>query len=146
MSETLDGSDAFGAESLGAIEAALAAGSVPRTRLTFYRRRIRAMFRRWGETVEMESREKTRRVSLRIGLRTLNPAVEIVGELKLSDYSVILPGEALRLAGFAEPLRRGEILYRYPSTPRETMMRIIDQPQALTLADEILLYRATARG
>ncbi|MGE0407978.1 MAG: hypothetical protein AB7P23_01800 [Amphiplicatus sp.] len=130
------------------VEALAALGNARAKRLArFIAGRLKAAVRRWGETVLMEARTGSppKTASVMIGIRTLRD-VDLIGDVKISDYSLIIPADPLIDAGFPQPLEEGVMVWRFPGTGKERGIRIYLEPQALGVEDKILLYRAVGRG
>jgi hypothetical protein len=141
------GAEAIGGEALGAavdeLEALLAAGTpAAKRKARWIARRLKRAVRIAGEKVTLDNEAEVKELSAKAVIRTVDPNKPLVGDILLSDYSVIIPAKPLTDAGFKMDI--GVMVWRFGLNERG--LRIHVEPQLLGLDDEPLLYRCFARG
>lgn len=138
--------DPIGALFDEAVKLAALASPLARRRAKFIARRILKAVKRAGETALLVSKDESKTWNGKIGIRTIKDDVALAGELKISDYALIIPAQPLIAAGFPVPLVEGVLVYRFSNQSTERGVRIVNEPQVLGVEDQHLLYRCVGRG
>ncbi len=115
-------------------------------RVRLWQRLYERALARAGQKIAFQPRDGAGPINMRAGIRTVDPRIQLVGDVLLTDYSFVIPAKPLAALGVRLPLKVGDLIQVYPDTDHAHVLRIHVNPQTLGVDDTMIVFRGFARG